>query len=221
MNGKLIIETSKYQTIEYDLKNCLSSEGVPLSINGERVSNGFQLFAQLSSKRFNTNEQIKQEIEKQDKVNELREEREKITKAISALANLNLNYLHFNSCASLRTRIIEIDEQLFELEGCYKITKEEWAQIKEDYREYLIKKTKYYHQPEDVINDFVAFCYNSIHNFAAAHYCYANKISLKETDKFRMTLVCVPKLFDLETIGRCGEMVRPIARGFEYKHIAE
>lgn len=207
MNGKLILKTSEYQTIEYDLKNCVHFENIPLKINGEMVSNGLQLIAQLASKEFKT----KQELEKQNKINELREERETIIR--------EMEYSLIGSYFPLENRLFKIDEKLFELESCQKITEKEWNRMKEDHREHL------YHYAT-LPCDLHIFVRQSV---SVAFYKNKNpipnelieQITLERTDKIGTILISVPKSLDLVTVKRCAEVVKPFNYAFEYKHLAE
>ncbi len=216
MNGKLIIETSEYQTVEYDLKNCFPSEGIFLSVNGESVYNGFHLYAQSSSKRFNTNEQIKQEIEKQNKIKELREEHEKVRRIFIDTKYLSDPYLE------ARSSLYNIEERLVALEGCYRITEYEWNQIRESVWTdlYLGTNSPFDGISHDITNS-VFFAFRRCGYLLGQNHRWNKEILCKKTDKLGVILVSATKILDLETLKRCAEMVRPVNCTFEYEHIAE
>ena len=216
MNGKLIIETSEYQTVEYDLKNCFPFEGIPLSSNGESVSNGLRLIAQFASKEFKTDEKKKQEIEKQNKIKELREEHEKVRRIFIDTKYLSDPYLE------ARSSLYNIEERLVTLEGCYRITEDEWNQIKESVWTdlYLGTNSPFDGISHDITNS-VFFAFRRCCYLLGQNHRWNKEISCKKTDKPGVVLVSATKILDLETLKRCAEMVRPVTYTFEYEHIAE
>ena len=182
-----------------------------MSVQGERVSNGFQLFAQLTSKEFKTDEKKKQELEKQNKIKELREKREEIRKQMTSFMYPLKNQLALNA----------IDMHLFELEGCYRISEEEWNQIEKAhfkilyYNDYSLSRGNKY-----CIEASVLLAFNIYKHQVAREYVRQQSILWEKTDKIGVFLISVPKLLDLETVKRCAEVVRPVTCIFEYEHLA-